>query len=106
MENLILSIQTDGRKDILGIWISENESSKLWLQVMNDLKNRGIKDVYMFCEDGLKGVPGGDKRGVSEVIDSALYYPSDPLINKVCELQGYEATDGRPEENISGGERG
>ena len=52
---IVLGIQMDGRKDILGVWIGENESSKFWLQVMNDLKNRGIKDVYVFCVDGLKG---------------------------------------------------
>ena len=52
---VVLGIQADGRKDILGVWIGENESSKFWLQVMNDLKNRGIKDVYVFCVDGLKG---------------------------------------------------
>ena len=52
---VVLGIQTDGHKDILGVWIGENESSKFWLQVMNDLKNRGIKDVYVFCVDGLKG---------------------------------------------------
>ena len=52
---VVLGIQTDGRKDILCVWIGGNESSKFWLQVMNDLKNRGIKDVYVFCVDGLKG---------------------------------------------------
>lgn len=45
----------DGRKDILGVWIGENESAKFWLSVMNDLKNRGVKDVYVFCVDGLTG---------------------------------------------------
>lgn len=52
---VVLGIQTDGRKDILGVWIGENESAKFWLSVMNDLKNRGIKDVYVFCVDGLTG---------------------------------------------------
>ena len=50
---VVLGIQLDGRKDILGVWIGENESAKFWLSVMNDLKNRGIKDVYVFCVDGL-----------------------------------------------------
>ena len=50
---VVLGIQMDGRKDILGVWIGENESAKFWLSVMNDLKNRGIKDVYVFCVDGL-----------------------------------------------------
>lgn len=45
----------DGRKDILDVWISENESAKFWLSVMNDLKSRGVKDVYVFCVDGLAG---------------------------------------------------
>ncbi len=48
---VVLGIQTDEHKDILGVWIGENESSKFWLQVMNDLKNRRIKDVYVFCVD-------------------------------------------------------
>ena len=45
----------DGRKDILGVWIGENESAKFWLSVMNDLKNRSVKYVYVFCVDGLSG---------------------------------------------------
>ena len=52
---VVLGIGLDGRKDILGVWIGENESAKFWLSVMNDLKNRGIKDVYVFCVDGLNG---------------------------------------------------
>jgi len=52
---LVLGIQNDGRKDILGVWIGENESAKFWLSVMNDLKNRSVKDVYVFCVDGLTG---------------------------------------------------
>ena len=52
---VVLGIQADGRKDILGVWIGENESAKFWLSVMNDLKNRGVKDVYVFCVDGLTG---------------------------------------------------
>lgn len=52
---VVLGIQMDGRKDILGVWIVENESAKFWLSVMNALKNRGVKDVYVFCVDGLTG---------------------------------------------------
>lgn len=52
---VVLGIGLDGHKDILGVWIGENESAKFWLPVMNDLKNRGIKDVYVFCVDGLSG---------------------------------------------------
>lgn len=52
---VVLGIRMDGRKDILGVWIGENESSKFWLTVLNDLKNRGVQDVYVFCVDGLTG---------------------------------------------------
>jgi putative transposase len=52
---VVLGITLDGCKDILGIWIGEHESSKFWLSVLNDLKSRGVLDVYLFCVDGLKG---------------------------------------------------
>lgn len=52
---VVLGITLDGTKDILGIWIGENESSKFWLSVLNDLKSRGVRDVYLFCVDGLSG---------------------------------------------------
>ena len=52
---VVLGITMDGKKDILGVWIGEHESSKFWLNVLNDLKSRGVLDVYLFCVDGLKG---------------------------------------------------
>ena len=52
---MVLGITIDGNKDILGIWIGEHESSKFWLSVLNDLKSRGVLDVYLFCIDGLRG---------------------------------------------------
>ena len=51
---VVLGITLEGNKDILGVWIGEHESSKFWLGVLNDLKSRGILDVYLFCIDGLK----------------------------------------------------
>ena len=45
----------EGRKDILGIWISENESASFWAGVCNDLKNRGVKDILIVCRDNLSG---------------------------------------------------
>ena len=53
---VVLGITTDGRKDILGVWIGEHESSKFWLNVLNELKSRGVIDVYLFCTDGLCGM--------------------------------------------------
>ena len=53
---VVLGVNLDGYKDILGIWIGENESSRFWLGVLNDLKNRGVEDVLIFSVDGLTGL--------------------------------------------------
>lgn len=52
---VVIGVDLDGRKEVLGVWIGANESSKLWLSVLNDLKNRGVQDVLIFCVDGLNG---------------------------------------------------
>ena len=52
---VVLGINMEGGKDLLGIWIGEHESSKFWLNVLTELKSRGVKDVYLFCVDGLTG---------------------------------------------------
>lgn len=52
---VVLGVNMDGEKEVLGIWIGANESSKFWLSVLNDLKNRGVQDVLVFCVDGLNG---------------------------------------------------
>lgn len=52
-----IGIDMAGRKEVLGLWTSANEGAKFWLQVLTDLRNRGIKDVFIVCVDGLKGFP-------------------------------------------------
>lgn len=53
---IILGINEDGQKDVLSINIGQNESSKYWLSVLNELKNRGVKDILVLCADGLSGI--------------------------------------------------
>lgn len=53
---IVLGINEYGEKDVLGIWIGENESAKFWLSVLNDLKQRGVKDILIICSDGLTGM--------------------------------------------------
>ena len=50
-------VSQDGFKDILGIWIGENEGAKYWLGVCNELRNRGVEDILISCVDGLTGFP-------------------------------------------------
>ena len=52
----VLGIDMDGRKDILGIWSSENESASFWASIASDLKGRGVKDIFVACHDNLAGL--------------------------------------------------
>ncbi|MCG3676103.1 IS256 family transposase [Aliarcobacter butzleri] len=52
---IMLGVTLDGKKEILGIWIGENETSKYWLTLLNELKNRGVEDILIFAIDGLNG---------------------------------------------------
>ncbi len=53
---VILGVTLDGKKDVISLQIGENESAKYWLGVLNDLKNRGVKDIMIICADGLTGI--------------------------------------------------
>ena len=54
---LALGINRAGEKELLGLWIAQTEGAKFWLQVMTELKNRGVQDIFIACVDGLKGFP-------------------------------------------------
>jgi transposase-like protein len=54
---IAIGIGVDGTKDVLGMWVGENESAKFWATVMSGLKNRGIEDILIACVDGLTGFP-------------------------------------------------
>lgn len=52
-----LGVNCEGKKELMGLWISENEGSKFWLSVLTELNNRGVKDIFIACVDGLTGFP-------------------------------------------------
>jgi putative transposase len=54
---LALAITMDGDRDVLGMWFQDNEGAKFWMQVLTDLKTRGVRDILICCVDGLKGFP-------------------------------------------------
>jgi putative transposase len=81
----VIGIDLEGRKDVLGLWISETESAKYWLHVLTDLKNRGVKDVLLVTSDDLPGItdaikavyPEAEYQGcVVHVIRNSLKYVS------------------------------
>jgi len=55
--HIALGVRADGGKEVLGLWIEQNEGAKFWLRVMNELKNRGTEDILLAVVDGLKGFP-------------------------------------------------
>lgn len=69
---LAIGVNTEGRKETLGLWTAENEGAKFWLSVLTELSNRGVKDIFIACVDGLKGF--------SEAIESV--FPE--TITQVC----------------------
>ncbi len=54
---MALGVNLDGNKEVLGLWIAKEEGAKFWLKVVTELKNRGVKDMFIACVDGLKGFP-------------------------------------------------
>ena len=54
---IAIGVQMDGVRDVLGMWVGENESAKFWLGILNGLKNRGVRDILIACVDGLTGFP-------------------------------------------------
>jgi transposase-like protein len=52
---MVIGVDLEGYKDVLGIWIGENESAKFWLSVLTDLRSRGVQDILIICVDHLKG---------------------------------------------------
>jgi putative transposase len=106
----ILGINVEGKKDLLGLYISENEGAKFWLSVLTDLKKRGVEDMLIACIDGLKGFPEAidavfpqtrvqlcivhqirtSLRYVPEKDKKAVVADMKPIYNATNEEQGYE----------------
>jgi transposase-like protein len=106
----LLGIDIEGKKELLGLYLSENEGAKFWLTVLSDLKKRGVQDILIACIDGLKGFPEAIEATfpktrvqlciVHQIRTSMRYVPDKdrkavmadmkPIYNAVNEEQGYE----------------
>ena len=74
--HIALGVRADGTKEVLGLWIEQNEGAKFWLRVMNELKNRGTEDVLLAVVDGLKGFP--------EAIRAVFPRPRSKRASSIC----------------------
>jgi putative transposase len=66
---VVYGINLEGKKDVLGLYLGETEGAKYWLSVLTELKNRGIKDIFILCADGLKGMP----EAVESIFPQAIF---------------------------------
>ena len=83
---IAIGIDLDGRKDVLGMWVGENESAKYWATVLNSLKNRGIEDIFIACTDNLTGFSAAIEADLPQHGNSELYHPSAPKFQQICIL--------------------
>src|SRR5437660_10059494 len=60
---VVLGVDLEGQKEVLGLWVAQTEGAKFWLQVLTELQNRGVKDIFIACVDGLKGCPEAIESG-------------------------------------------
>ncbi len=86
---LALGVNMEGHKELLGLWLSENEGAKLWLNVLTELQNRGVKDILIACVDGLKDFP--------DAIDTAFpetqIQPMNSVVHKAIKKRKLFPTD-------------
>ncbi len=97
---LALGVNIEGHKELLGLWLSENEGAKFWLNVLTELQNRGVKDILYSLHRWPEGLSRRNQYSASRDSGPALYYAYGTELDEVCALERLQGSDGRPEENI------
>ena len=96
-----LGVNLDGRKELLGLWLGENEGAKFWLGVMTDMKNRGLRDIFVACIDGLSGFAEAIHAAypqtkvqlcIVHLVRAALRYPNEESAVKLVFMAIREAS--------------
>ena len=83
---IAIGIDLNGRKDVLGMWVGENESAKFWATVLNGLKNRGVEDIFIACTDNLTGFDAAIHASFPQDRDPKLHPPPAAQFQQVCVL--------------------
>ncbi|MCP5374868.1 MAG: IS256 family transposase [Rickettsiaceae bacterium] len=85
---LAIAVNIEGKKELLGIWIGKNEGSKFWMQIITELKNRGVEQIYVACVDGLKGFPEAIGSIFPNTIVQLCIVHSVPSMAQTKEMKG------------------
>ena len=93
----LLGLTIDGKKELLGLSLSDQEGAHHWLSVLTDLHNRGVKDIQIACVDGLKGFPEAIESIYPKDRDPTLHHSPDTQLAQVRGLQKPEGLHGRPQ---------
>jgi transposase-like protein len=102
---LALGVDMDGQKDLLGMWISQNEGAKFWLAVFTEFQNRGVKDIFIACMDGLTGLPEAVETRLTAHAHPIVYGAYGAQLAQICVLQTPQRNRGFPETNLWSGYR-
>ena len=81
---VIIGVNKDGYKDILGLWINKSESASFWTEVFEDLKARGVKDIFYMCSDGVAGFSGSLETAFPKTFAQRCVVHLTRNINKIC----------------------
>lgn len=103
---IALGYNLEGFKEILGMWVGENESSKYWLLVLNQLKERGLEDVLIFSTDNLPGFSEAIEAVYPKAeihpksVGKIMYNPPNKKLNEICIMQRYKRINEIPKSSI------
>jgi putative transposase len=70
---VIYGINMEGQKEVLGLYLGAAEGPKFWLSILTEIKNRGLKDIFILCTDGLKGLPEAVEATFPKAIFQTMY---------------------------------
>ena len=97
----VLALSSDGRKELLGMYISKSEGANFWLSVLTDLQSRGVRDILIACVDGLKDFPDAIASAFPDTI-VLVHSASDTQLRQIRRQQESEGFHKRPQAGLSG----
>jgi putative transposase len=88
--HIALGVRADGAKEVLGLWLEQNEGAKFWLRVMNELRNRGTEDILLAVVDGLKGFPEAITAVFPEAIVQTCWGGRPPIRHRCARMRSLQ----------------
>jgi Transposase, Mutator family len=97
---LVLAVDLNGQKDLLGMWLAQTEGAKFWLSVLTELQNRGVKDIFVACVDGLNGLPEAIETVYPREPGAIVHGAFDAQLTALRLTQAHESGGDRPQSHL------